>query len=191
MFPYLPQQAASFGTANLHTLLKVTQCYARGLQQLAELNTQTVKTVFEESNSVLKAGSAATPGEFLSWQSSLLAAYPEKAAAYTRHFLTIVRSTEADMLNEAHGQFEQYGAGMREVLDAAAQGEQSAVEGATERLSDIARESTDDFNQSAGSVLDASGRIARASIESGAEGIHAAQEASEAALRPAKAGAKR
>jgi len=97
MFPYFPQQSSSVVTANLQTLVNVTKRYASGLQQLAELNVQTVKTVFEESTSVLKAGSSAKPGEFLSWQSTLFAEIPEKAAAYTRHFLTIVRATEADI----------------------------------------------------------------------------------------------
>jgi phasin family protein len=199
MFPFLPQQASLFGTANLQTLLNVTKRYASGLQQLAELNTQTVKTVFEESASVLKAGSAATPGEFMNWQSSLIAAFPEKAAAYTRHFLTIIRSTEADILEETRTQFEQYGVGMKGVLDSAAQQGESAAQGTTELLSNIASASTQAVDETAEAVLDASGQIAQTSIDSTAEGVDAAREATETAAREAtetasrtsKAGSKR
>jgi phasin family protein len=109
--------------------VNVTKSYASGLQQLTELNVQTVKTVFEESASTLKAGSNAKPGEFLSRRSTLFAAIPEKAAAYTRHFSKIVRATEADILNEARTQFEQYGFGMKGVFESAAQQAQSAVQG--------------------------------------------------------------
>ena len=191
MFPYFPQQSSSVVTANLQTLVNVTKRYASGLQQLAELNVQKVKTVFEESTSVLKAGSSAKPGEFLSWQSTLFAEIPEKAAAYTRYFLTIVRATEADILNEARSQYEQYGFGMKGVLDSAVRQDQSAAQGPIALLSDITTASTDAANVTGGIVLDASEETAQKTLDRSAGAADGAQEASEAALRPAKANSKR
>ncbi|WP_181290917.1 phasin family protein [Caballeronia novacaledonica] len=94
---------------NLQIFVNVAKRYASGLQQLADLNVQTAKTVFEESAAIAKAGPNAKPGDFLSWQSTLLAETPEKAAAYARHFWQIVRATQTDILNEARGPLEQFG----------------------------------------------------------------------------------
>ncbi|WP_159462940.1 TIGR01841 family phasin [Caballeronia telluris] len=173
MFPYSPQQASSVAAANLQSFVNVTKRFASGLQQLAELNVQTVKTVFEESTSVLKAGSSAKPGDFLSWQSTLLAEIPEKTAAYTRHYFEIVRATEADILNETRGQYEKYGIGVKGVFESMSQGPVAL-------LSNIGSTSTDVVDESAEVVLDASAEVT--------DGV---QEASDAALRPAKAGSKR
>lgn len=191
MFPFFPQPDLSFGTANVKMLLNVTKRYADGLHQLVELNTQTVKTVFEESASVFKAGSAATPGEFMSWQASLVAAFPEKAAAYTRHVLTIIRATESDILDETRAQFEQYGPGMKGVIDSAAQNSESMSKQATGLLSDAATASMDAASETAGAVVDASEQIAHASIDAGGEAAEGMQEATDSALRRAKATSKR
>lgn len=191
MFPYFPQQASSFASSNLQTLVNVTKRYASGLQQISELNVQTVKTVFEESTTVMKAGSSAKPGELLNWHSTWFAELPEKAAAYTRHYLTIVRSAETDILNETRTQFEQYGFGMKGVFESAAQQAQSASQEAVALLSNTATAATDVANETAGVVLDASGNIAQTSSDARAEAAADAQDASEAALRPVKAGSKR
>jgi phasin family protein len=157
--------------------VNVTKRLASGFQQLAELNVQTVKTVFEESTSVLKAGSKAKPGDFLSWQSTLLAEIPEKTAAYTRHYFKIVRATEADILNEARGQYEKYGFGIKGVFESMPQGPIALLSNITSASADVAIEPAE-------VVLDASEEAGQALIDESAE-------ASEAALRPAKASSKR
>jgi phasin family protein len=191
MFPFFPQQVSSFATANLHTLMKVTQRYASGLQQLAELNVQTVKTVVEESKSVASAGAGAKPGDFLSWQSTLFAELPEKAAAYSRHFFSIVRATEADILNEARNQYEQYGIGMKGMFEAAVQQGQSTTEHSTALLSNVAESSTQASTETAGVVLDASGEIAQTATNTVSDIADGTQDTAERAIRSAKAGSKR
>jgi phasin family protein len=190
MFPFIPQQSSSLATANLQILVNMTKRYAGGLQQLAELNVQTVKTVFEENTSVLKARDAAKPGEFLTWQSTLFAEFPEKAAAYTRHFLSIIRATETDILSETRSHYEQYGISMKRVLESAVGQGQSAVQ-ESEHLLKITAASTDVVKETAGAVLDAGAEIAQNTIDTSADAADSAKEASEAALRPAKAGSKR
>jgi len=48
MFPFSPQQASPIA-ANMQALVSVTKRYAAGLQQIAELNVQTVKTVLKKA----------------------------------------------------------------------------------------------------------------------------------------------
>ena len=56
MFPYSAQPFSSIAKANLAAFLSVSGRFASGVQQLTELNIQTVKTVIDESNSLLRAG---------------------------------------------------------------------------------------------------------------------------------------
>ncbi|BAN26698.1 TIGR01841 family phasin [Caballeronia insecticola] len=119
MFPFFSQQTTSIPATGLQTFVNVSKRYASGLQQIADLNVQTIKTVFEEGNAVFRAGPNAKPADMLSWQSTLFAEAPEKAAAYTRHFLEIVRSTQTDMFNEARAPLAQAGAGMKQAFESA------------------------------------------------------------------------
>ncbi|WP_277182602.1 TIGR01841 family phasin [Caballeronia sp. BR00000012568055] len=123
---------------SLQVIVNVAKRYASGLQQLAELNVQTAKTVFEESAAVAKAGSQAKPGDFLSWQSTLLAETPEKAAAYTRHFWQIVRATQTDILNEARGPMEQFGFVLKKASDSASKEAVGLLAGAAEASTNLA-----------------------------------------------------
>ncbi|MFM0140527.1 TIGR01841 family phasin [Caballeronia grimmiae] len=108
MFPSF-QSSAPEAAAQLEAFFGITKRYAMGLQQITDLNVQTVKAVLKESASVLASGSDARPGDFMGSQWMLLAEVPEKSAAYARHFFRIVRETEADILEEARSQYEQYG----------------------------------------------------------------------------------
>ena len=122
MFPSLSaNQNFVYPAAGFQVLVNVAKRYATGLQQLAELNVQTAKTVLGESAAVAKAGPQAKPADFLSWQSTLLAETPEKAAAYTRHFWQIVRATQTDILNEARGPIEQFGFRPKKASETASQ----------------------------------------------------------------------
>ncbi|TCK32709.1 phasin family protein [Paraburkholderia sp. BL8N3] len=191
MFPYLPQQASSFANANLQILMNVTERYVRGVQQLAELNVQTVKTLWEESSSVVHAGSAAKPGDFLSWESTLFAELPEKAAAYSRHVFSIVRATEADILDEARSKYEKCGINVKGAFESALQEGQSASQAASAVLSDITERSTQAANEIASSVADASTDVMRSTVEASSNAAEDLEDATEKATRSSKSGAKR
>jgi phasin family protein len=165
MFSFSSQQASPIA-ANMQVLVSVTKRYAAGLQQLAELNVQTVKTVFEESSSVLKAGSGANAGDILKSQKTLIAEIPEKAAAYTRHFLSIVRATEADILNETRGQFEQYGFRVKGVFEAAPKGPFAL-------LSNFATASKDAASETGAAVVNASETVAQTAVDATADAAEA------------------
>ena len=191
MFPFFTKQSSSVVTANLQMFVNVTKRYAGGLRQLGELNVQTVKTVFEEGTSVLKAGGSAKPGELLTWESTLFAEFPEKAAAYARHFFSIVRATETDILSETRSHYEQYGIGMKRVLESAVGPGQPALQESSEHLLNTTAAATDAVKETAAVALDASAEIAQSTIDTSAGTADRAKETSEAALRPAKAGSKR
>ncbi|MDR5827972.1 TIGR01841 family phasin [Caballeronia sp. LP006] len=137
MFPIL-QSSAPAATAQLEAFFGITKRYAMGLQQLADLNLQTVKAVFEESASVLTSGSDVKPGDFMGFQWTLFAEVPEKSAAYARHFFQIVRETEADIFKEARSQYEQYGSGMKGAFESAMQQGSSQVQKSIASISDVA-----------------------------------------------------
>ena len=191
MFPFYPQHSSTIAAANLQMFVNVTKRYAGGLQQLADLNVQTVKTVLEESTSVLKAGGTAKPGEFLTWESTLFAEFPEKAAAYTRHFLSIIRATETDIFSETRSHFEKYGINVKGVFASAAGQGQSALLESSEQLSNISAASTDAVKETAVVVRDAGAEIAQNTIDANVDAVESIKEVSEAALRPVKAGSKR
>lgn len=190
MFPFFPQYSSSLAAANLQILVNVTKRYSGGIQQLAELNVQTAKTVLEENTSVLKAGGSARLGEFLTWQATLFAELPEKAAAYSRHFLSIIRETETDILNETRSHYEQYGISMKGVLESAVGQGQSALEGPIARLSNMTAASTDAVKETTGVILGASGAVAQNTLDASAAAIDDAREVSESVLRPVKVASK-
>ncbi|KDR38092.1 TIGR01841 family phasin [Caballeronia glathei] len=191
MFPYFPQQASSFANANLQILMNVTERYARGVQQLAELNVQTVKTLWEESSSVANAGTAAKPGDFISWESTLFAELPEKAAAYSRHFFSIVRATEADILNEARSQYEKYGINVKGAFESALQEGQSASQKASALVADVTDRSALAAREIASDVADANTDVMRSTVEASYNAAEDLEDATERVTRSSKSGAKR
>jgi phasin family protein len=191
MFSYFPQQASSIANANLQILMNITQRYARGIQQLAELNVQTVKTLWAENSSVVNAGAAAKPGDFLSWESTLFAELPEKAAAYSRHFFSIVRATEADILNEARSQYEKYGINVKGALESALQQGLSASQGAVASLSDATDRSAHAANEVVSNVAHASADIVQPTVEASSNAAENIDDANEKSTHSSKTGAKR
>ncbi len=191
MFPFYPQHSSTIAAANLQMFVNVSKRYAGGLQELTELNVQTVKTVLEESTSVLSAGDSAKPGEFLTWESTLFAEFPEKAAAYTRHFFSIIRATETDILSETRSHYEKYGISIKGTFDSAVKQGQSALLESSEQLSNISAASAEAVKETAVVVRDAGAEIAQNTIDANADAADGIKETSEAALRPVKAVSKR
>lgn len=89
----------SLARANLQAFLNMSGTFAGGLQALAELNVQTVRKMVEESNALLSAGN----------ESIMLAQFPQKAASYGQHVISIVQSTQDDIIGEVRRQYERNG----------------------------------------------------------------------------------
>jgi hypothetical protein len=184
---YAMQPISSMTRANLAAFLNVSGRLASGIQQLTELNVQTVRTMIEESSSLLRAGEESSPGDVLGWQSIMLAQFPEKAASCGRYFLSIVTSTEADIISEARSQYERNGIGMKEALDAAASETESAIGEEARIVTNMTDTMAESAGESARAILDASGEVAQKTADAGVQ----AAEIAEGATTKARTSSKR
>ncbi|MDR5744845.1 phasin family protein [Caballeronia sp. LZ029] len=164
MFQYPGQfayQIPSIARANLQVLLNVTGRFASGLQALTELNVQTVRKVVEESNALLRAGDEAGAGDVLGWQSVMFAQLPQKAASYSHHALSIITSTQDDMIGEVRNQYERNGIKLGDMAKAATDDVRTAAESSGELIANLADTASDAARDTSATVLDASGEIAK------------------------------
>jgi hypothetical protein len=160
MFQYpgsFAYQMPSIARANLQAFLNISGRFASGMQALTELNVRTVQTMVEESNALLRAGDEASPGDVFGWQTVMLAQFPQKAASYGQHVMSIITSTESDVLGEVRSQYERNGITLDSVMESAADDAQASAQLVT-NLADTTR---DVAEQTSGVVLDASGEVAK------------------------------
>lgn len=169
MFPYSSQHVSSIASANLQVFLNMSGRCASSLQQLTELNVQTVKTVIEETNALFEMPEA--EADFLGKQTTLLAQFPEKAAAYSRHFFSIISSTETDLMNETRNRYEEIGVSLKEGFEEGLEASMKQVEltsrGASQVVAATSDASADTTQRATSLVLNASGEIAQQSTETG------------------------
>ena len=159
---YMAYQMPSLARANIQVLLNVTGRFASGLQALTELNVQTVRKVVEESNALLRAGDEAGAGDVLGWQSVMLAQFPQKAASYSQHALSIITSTQDDMIGEVRNQYERNGIKLNDMANAAAEDVETVAQSSGELVTSRADTASDAARDASGTVLDANGEIVKA-----------------------------
>lgn len=194
MFPYYSQHASSIARANLQALLSMSGRCASSLQQLTELNVQTVKTVIEETNALFETRESGD--DFLGKQTMMLAQFPEKAAAYSRHFFSIVNSAEADLMNETRNRYEQIGTSVKEGIEQGLEASMNQVEltsqSSAQVVADTSEASADVMQRAGGLVLNASGEIAQKAMETSAQAVESTEDATaKLAQGSSKAGSKR
>ncbi|WP_087039550.1 phasin family protein [Caballeronia arvi] len=158
---YFADQIPSLARANLQTFLNVTGRFATGLQAITELNVQTVRKMVEESNTLLRAGDDAGAGDVLGWQSIMLAQFPQKAASYGQHMLSIITSTQDDIIGEVRSQYERSGAKFNDMTKVAADDVQAAAQSSSGLVLNLADPANEAARETSGAVLDANGEIAR------------------------------
>lgn len=166
MFQYpgnIAYQIPSIARANLQAFLNVSGRFASGLQQLTELNVQTVRSAIEESNTLLQPADD-SGASVLGWQSVMLAQFPQKAASYGQNVWSIVTSTEADIIGEMRSQYERNGITLKGLFDTAstdaAQTAQSTAQEAGVVITNLAEAASEATQETSGAILDASGNIA-------------------------------
>lgn len=166
MFQYpgnIAYQIPSIARANLQAFLNVSGRFASGLQQLTELNVQTVRSAIEEGNTLLQPADDSGAG-VLGWQSAMLAQFPQKAASYGQNVWSIVTSTEADIIGEMRSQYERNGITLKGFFDTAsteaAQTAQSTAQEAGVVITNLAEAASEATQETSGAILDASGNIA-------------------------------
>ncbi|QSN63165.1 phasin family protein [Caballeronia sp. M1242] len=198
MFQYpglIAYQMPSIASANLQAFLNASERFANGLHALTELNVQTVRTVIEESTSLLRTGDETSPGEVLSWQSVMLAQLPQKAASYGQHVLSIITSTEADILGEVRSQYERNGITLKGLFDSGAQAAQETTESTSLIVTNLAETTSDAAANTSGVILDASGEIANEaaseSVDETKQLVLPAEEAQSAPVKPPRSSSRR
>jgi phasin family protein len=160
---YMAFQIPSMARANLQAWLNISGRFASSMQALADLNAQTVRKMVEESNAMLRAGDDASPGDVFGWQSVMFAQMPQKAAAYGQHVMSIITSTEQEVIDEVRSQYERNGIKLKEMANTAASDMQQAAESSGGMASSLAETASEAVSESSNVVLDASGQIAKAS----------------------------
>jgi phasin family protein len=198
MFQYpnlIAYQMPSIARANLQAFLNASERFANGLHALTELNVQTVRTVIEESNSLLRTGDETSPGEVLSWQSVMLAQLPQKAASYGQHVLSIITSTEADILGEVRSQYERNGITLKGLFDSGAQAAQETTESTSLVVTNLAETTSEPAANTSGVILDASGAIANEaaseSVDETKQLVLPGEEAQSAPVKPPRSSSRR
>ncbi|WP_250500913.1 phasin family protein [Caballeronia sp. GAWG1-5s-s] len=198
MFQYpglIAYQMPSIARANLQAFLNASERFANGLHALTELNVQTVRTVIEESNSLLRTGDETSAGEALSWQSVMLAQLPQKAASYGQHVLSIITSTEADILGEVRSQYERNGITLKGLFDSGAQAAQETTESTSLVVTNLAETTSEAAANTSGVILDASGEIANEAASESADEtkqlVLPAEEAQSAPVKPPRSSSRR
>ncbi|WP_175940680.1 phasin family protein [Caballeronia sp. BCC1704] len=198
MFQYpnlIAYQMPSIARANLLAFLNASERFANGLHALTELNVQTVRTVIEESNSLLRTGDETSPGEVLSWQSVMLAQLPQKAASYGQHVLSIITSTEADILGEVRSQYERNGITLKGLFDSGAQAAQETTESTSLVVTNLTETTSEAAANTSGVILDASGEIANEAASESADEtkqlVLPAEEAQSAPGKPPRSSSRR
>ncbi|AQH02791.1 hypothetical protein A9R05_28230 [Burkholderia sp. KK1] len=164
---YFAYQMPSLARANLQAVLNMSGTFAGGLQALAELNVQTVRKMVEESNALLNSANEASTGDVLGWQSIMLAQFPQKAASYGQHVISIVQSTQDDIVGEVRRQYERNGINFNDISKAAADDVQTASQSSSALVMNLADSVEDAARETSGAVLDVSSEIAKSSRAAG------------------------
>jgi phasin family protein len=158
---YFAYQMPSIARANLQAFLNISGRFANGMQALTELNVQTVRKMVEESNALLRAGDEASAGDVFGWQSVMLAQFPQKAASYGQHVLSIITSTEADVIGEVRNQYERNGIKLKEMANGVVEDVQQTAQSSGELVTNLVESANEAARETSGAVLDASGEVAR------------------------------
>ncbi|KXU91156.1 phasin [Paraburkholderia monticola] len=170
MFFYSQQQISDINKANYQSFVNVVGKFMNGYRELAELNMQTVTTIINESNNLPTDAIDEKTDNLPEWQSSMLSQFPQKAAAYNRHFRTIVLSTGAEVVREARRQYETRGNQINAIVA-------EAVESATTASTRAVEKVADNIVQPAQDSFDATGKaVERSSSEALSQGTKAGDD---------------
>ena len=181
MFFYSQQQISDINKANYQSLVNVFGKFMNGYRELAELNMQTVTTIINESNNLPTDAIAEKTDNLPEWQSSMLSQFPQKAAAYNRHFRTIVLSTGAEVVREARRQYETRGNQINSIVAEAVEKATTASTRAVGKLADnLAQPVQDSFDATVKVVERSSSEALSQGTKAGGE-IEAAIEAEQQA----------
>ena len=116
-----PEQFAAYNKANTEAALSVANAAFAGVERLAALNLNTVRTMLEEAIANTKAVLAVKDVEALmSLQSALAQPMVEKAVAYNRSVYEIATQSQGEITKLLEAQMAELNKSVAEALDTAA-----------------------------------------------------------------------
>ncbi|WP_316157603.1 TIGR01841 family phasin [Cupriavidus sp. BIC8F] len=126
-----PEQFAAAQAAGFDILAGLTSKTLDGLQKVAELNLQTMKsTLGEVQENARKAFDAKDPGDLFALQASLMQPAAGKAQAYGRQLFEIAEATRADFAKVAEALYVENKRMMQEYIESATRGAPAGSEAA-------------------------------------------------------------
>ncbi|CAG9248254.1 Phasin family protein [Paraburkholderia unamae] len=126
-----PEQFAATQKAGLETLFGLTSKAFEGAIKLAELNIETARSAFAESQEQAhRAFSAKDPQGFFAAQAGFAQPAAEKALAYGRSVYGIVSATQAEFAAAAQAQYETQQRTLETLVDSAAKNAPAGSEAA-------------------------------------------------------------
>jgi hypothetical protein len=93
----------------------------------------------------------------------MLAQFPQKAASYGQHVMSIITSTQDDILGEVRNQYERNGIKFGDLANAAADDVQTATQSSGALITNLADATNDATRETSGVVLDVNGEVAKTS----------------------------
>ena len=113
-----PEQFLAAQKASANSAFGVAMKYFEGIERLVELNLQTARsTLAQTADNTAKVLSAKEPQDWSALQASLLAAFAEQAQSYTRQFMDIASSAQAECLTAGQARYEEQNRRVRTLVD--------------------------------------------------------------------------
>ncbi|MEM5314719.1 TIGR01841 family phasin [Paraburkholderia sp. JHI869] len=145
-----------------------------GIERLAELNVQAVKsTLAENQEFAVKALSAKEPQETFSQQSILVQPAVEKVQSYWRHVAEIFSSTQAEFAALAEGQWKQFQSDAQSLIDGLMKNAPAGSETVVAALKTFITTASDTAN----SAYETAAKAARQAVETAESNLDAASPA--------------
>ena len=154
-----------------------------GIDRLAELNVQAVKSVLAENQEfVIKVLSAKDPQETFSQQSIVAQPVAEKVQSYWRDVYEILSKTQAEFSALAEAQYKQVQTDVRSFIDGLTKNAPAGSEAAVTAWTTFVTTATDTAN----SVYETAAKAARQAVETAESNLNAAStgKTSQQTLKP-------
>lgn len=107
MSTLIPQQLVNAQNASIQQFFDFSATAFSGVEKLAALNLQVVKTTLAENQAIVNRALSAKPEELFALSGDLAKPTAEKVAAYSRQVYEILSGTQAQLSSAAQSQFKQ------------------------------------------------------------------------------------
>ncbi|WP_168787567.1 phasin family protein [Paraburkholderia aromaticivorans] len=169
-----PEPLVAAQKAGLETTFALLNKAFEGIEKLAGLNVQAVKsTLAENQEMVVKALSAREPHELFSQPTSQAQPAVEKAQSYWRHVYEILSGTQADFAALAEAQYKQFQSDAQGFIDGLAKNAPPGSENTVTAWKSFFATASETANL----AYETAAKAARQAVETAESNVHAASSA--------------